>query len=313
MPERSNAILVTGGAGFIGRALVQVSLENGCRVAVYDNLSFGRKSNLTPFQDEIIFFEGDIRDEKVLDQAWKAFKPECVIHLAALHFIPYCDAHPKETLEVNVGGTHAVLNACVRWGVRTTVFASTGALYASATHPLNELQDQPAPVDVYGLSKLLGEQICSFFNVNTGLNCRVARFFNAYGPYETNPHLIPHIMESLRKGPSIELGNLHTKRDYVYVEDMANILFRYSQIDGEKQTIMNIGTGVEYSAEEIVECVADLLGTPIKILSNPKRTRQVDKQHQIADTTKLIELVGYSPKHTLRDGLKKLLTHEGLL
>src|SRR5512143_2555593 len=200
MPKGKDAILITGGAGFIGRPLVQCCVENGCRVAVYDNLSFGRKSNLTPVQDRITFFEGDVRDETALDQAWEAFKPECVIHLAALHFIPYCNAHPKETLEVNVGGTHAVLSACVRWGVRTAVFASTGALYSSATHPLNELRDQPAPVDIYGLSKLLGEQICAFFNMNTGLNCSVARFFNAYGPYESNPHLIPHIMESLRKG-----------------------------------------------------------------------------------------------------------------
>jgi UDP-glucose 4-epimerase len=313
MQKRSDDILITGGAGFIGRALVQSSLENGCRVAVYDNLSFGRKSNLTPFQGEITFFEGDIRDETALDQACKAFKPGCVIHLAALHFIPYCDAQPKETLEVNVGGTHAVLRACVRWEIQTAVFASTGALYASAMHPLNESKDMPAPVDVYGLSKLLGEQICAFFDLNTALNCRVARLFNAYGPYETNPHLIPHIMESLRKGPSIELGNIHTKRDYVFVEDIANILFRYAQIDGAKQTIMNIGTGVEYSAREIVDCLAELLGTPIKISSNQKRTRQVDKQHQIADTTKLMELVGYSPKHTLRDGLRKLLVHEGLL
>ena len=313
MEQTHDSILITGGAGFIGRALVRVCLEQGCRVAVLDNLGFGRRSNLAPFEDRIVFFEGDIRDEAAVDNVMKTTNPKCVIHLAALHFIPYCDSHPKETLDVNVVGTHVVLRAAAQWGVERTVFASSGALYASATHPLTEWEDKPAPVDVYGLSKLLGEQVCNFFDVNTSLSCRVARLFNAYGPYETNPHLIPHIMESLHRGPIIELGNIHTKRDYVYVEDIANTLFLYSQADEVKQTIMNVGTGFEYSAEELVGCLADLLGTPIEIVADPGRTRKIDKEHQIASTARMTELAGYKPPHTLREGLRKLLAHEGLL
>jgi UDP-glucose 4-epimerase len=306
-------ILITGGAGFIGRAVVELCLAEGFCVAVYDNLSFGRQSNLTPFRKDIVFFENDTRDDQALDQALGSFKPECLVHLAAMHFIPYCNDHPQETLDVNVGGTFAVLRACVRWGVESIVFASTGALYASETHPLNEIHDQPVPSDVYGLSKLLGEQICAFFASTTDLQCRVARLCNTYGPYETNPHLIPHIIESLRAGPSVELGNVDTKRDYIYVEDVAKILMRYSQIDDLKHFTMNVGTGTEYSAQEIVECLAGLIGKPIEIVTSPDRVRKVDKLHQIADITTLVNLVGYLPQHTLQDGLKKLLVHEGLL
>jgi UDP-glucose 4-epimerase len=125
--------------------------------------------------------------------------------------------------------------------------------------------------------------------------------------------LIPHIIDSLRTGASVELGNVDTKRDYVYVEDVAKILTRYSQIDGLKHSTMNVGTGTEYSAQEIVDCLADLIGKPIEIVASPDRVRKADKLHQIADTTTLAKLVGYLPQHALRDGLKKLLVHEGLL
>jgi len=309
----SKSILITGGAGFIGRAVVESCVADGFRVAVYDNLSFGRQSNLTAFREDIVVFESDVRDEQALDNAIGDFEPECVVHLAALHFIPYCNDHPQETLDINVGGTFAVLRASARWGVESIVFASTGALYASETHPLNEIHDPPAPSDVYGLSKLLGEQICAFIASTTNLQCRVARLCNTYGPYETNPHLIPHIIDSLRTGASVELGNVDTKRDYVYVEDVAKILTRYSQIDGLKHSTMNVGTGTEYSAQEIVDCLADLIGKPIEIVASPDRVRKADKLHQIADTTTLAKLVGYLPQHALRDGLKKLLVHEGLL
>jgi UDP-glucose 4-epimerase len=313
MPAKRDGILITGGAGFIGRALLQVALDNNCRVAVYDNLSFGRNSNLDAFGDAVAFFEADIRDETAFSRACREFNPECIIHLAALHFIPYCDAHPGETLEVNVGGTHTVLRVCENLGIETAVFASTGALYSSATHPLRESQDPPSPVDVYGLSKLLGENICAYFNANTRLNCRVARLFNVYGPYETNPHLIPHMLQSLKRVPQVELGNIHTKRDYIYVEDLANILFRYLNIERPQETIMNIGTGSEYSAGEIVDQLADLLGVSIDVMSDPKRIRSIDKAHQIADTSRMMEWTGYSPKHGIREGLRKLLAHEELL
>jgi len=313
MPAIKDGMLITGGAGFIGRALIQIALDSGCRVAVYDNLSFGRRSNLASFGDTVTFFEEDIRNRDAFSRACQAFNPERVIHLAALHFIPYCDAHPEETLEVNVAGTYAVLHTCERLGIEKVVFASTGALYASAAHPLNESQDQPSPGDIYGLSKLLGENICAYFSANTGLNCRVARFFNAYGPYETNPHLIPHMLQSLKQGPQIELGNLHTKRDYIFVEDLANILFRYSTVDVPQNAVMNIGTGLEYSAREIVDHLSDLLGISIEVLSDSKRIRPVDKQHQIADTSRMMEWTGCAPGHGILNGLRKLLVHEQIL
>jgi UDP-glucose 4-epimerase len=313
MLVKNDAMLITGGAGFIGRALIQIALDCGCRIAVYDNLSFGKRSNLEAFGDRITFFEEDIRNEAAFSRACQDFNPNRIIHLAALHFIPYCNLNPGETLDVNVVGTHTILHVCAKLGIGNVVFASTGALYSGVAHPLRESEDIPAPVDVYGLSKLLGENVCAYFNATAGLNCRIARLFNAYGPYETNPHLIPHLLNSLKQGPRIELGNLHTKRDYVYVEDLANILFCYSNLEMPNETVMNIGTGREYSALEIVKHLDHLLGQSIEVISDPKRTRLQDKEHQIADTSRMLELTGCTPQYGLLDGLRKLLVHEKML
>jgi len=306
-------VLVVGGGGFIGRWLVDRFLKEGFRVAVYDNFRVGRLQNLAAFRGQIELFEADILDPEKLQAALKKVSPTIVVHLAALHYIPFCDEHPAETLSVNALGTHEVLSAALRVGVETAVVASSGALYRSAEEPLREDHETPAPCDIYGLSKLLTENVAEYFAATTAIRCVVARLFNTYGPYETNPHLIPHIVESLRQGPRIELGNIHSKRDYVYVEDVAAALFRCSQIDGQRYTVVNIGTGVEYSAQEIVEEISKVLGKPIEIVVGSERLRSQDKLHQIADVGKLRELAGYQCEHTLRDGLKKLLGHEGLV
>jgi len=303
-------VFITGGAGFIGRWLVKRCLEEGLRVAVYDNLSVGKLENIAPFLDHIDFFEANILDYKRLKSAIEKTSPSVVFHLAAYHFIPFCNEHPADTLRVNVEGTYSVLRAASECSVNKAVIASSGAVYTSRECPLSE-DDPVAPSDIYGLSKVLSEEIARFFANTTHVKHVVARFFNTYGPYETNPHLIPHIVQSLHKAPRVELGNTHTKRDYIYVEDVANFLFQCAKINGQKYLVVNIGTGHEYSVQEIVAEISDLMRTQIQVVISPDRTRAVDKLHQIADITRLVELTGCYPQYSLREGLKKYLIHEG--
>lgn len=306
---------ITGGAGFIGRWLVDRCLQAKYDVTVYDNFCAGSIDHLADFADRITIHDADILDRDALTTAMSAAKPSIVFHLAAHHFIPFCDAHPDETLRVNVDGTYNVLEAAEKAGTKTAVVASSGAIYPSVDELISE--DLPAaPVDVYGLSKLLTEGVCEHFARTTDLQVVSARLFNTYGAYETNPHLIPHIMESLHEGSVVPLGNIHTKRDYIYVEDVANLLLALGEADLADQpdgyVATNVGTGIEYSAEEIIETLRDLTGTPIEIKQRANRARAVDKLHQRADTTRLMTLTGTSARHDLREGLSQLLAHEQL-
>jgi UDP-glucose 4-epimerase len=306
------SVLVTGGAGFIGRAVVARALRTGHQVTVLDNLCAGRLKNLEAFADNITFVEADVLDQDAVRSVMERAGPSLVFHLAAHHYIPFCDANPRETLQVNVEGTYAVLSEAARQGVRTAVVASSGAFYPSTEEQLNE-ELRPAPVDVYGLSKQMTEEVASFIASTTDMRCVAPRLFNTYGPYETNPHLVPHIIESLHEGDHVELGNVHTKRDYIYVEDVADLLYACAERASDPYTVVNVGTGEEHSAADIVATLEALLGRSIDLSVSASRVRNVDKLHQRADATKLRRLTGSHPRHDLRDGLAELLRHEGLL
>jgi UDP-glucose 4-epimerase len=307
-----NRIVITGGAGFIGRALVGQCLQEGHRVTVIDNLCAGRIANLKPYLDHIDFCWADILDSAAIRDVIARSQPHILFHLAAHHFIPFCNEHPDETLRVNVEGTHTVLAEAARHGASMAVVASSGSLYPNQEELLSE-DLAAAPVDVYGLSKQMTEEVARFVAGSTGLRCMAARLFNTYGPHETNPHLIPHIMESLRQGPVIQLGNIDTKRDYIYVADVAASLYRCAQAAIDGFSTVNIGTGAEYSAREVVQILGQLLGREITIDVDPSRLRGTDKLHQRADTSRLERLTGMRPAHSLADGLRKLLLHEGLI
>jgi nucleoside-diphosphate-sugar epimerase len=146
-------VLVTGGAGFIGHHLVHSLLEDGAEALVVDDLSSGRRSHLhsTPRTGRLQLHEADVRQPDAFDLL-PGFRPEIVYHLGAIHFIPYCNANPPETVGVNALGTDRLLRRLRGLDVRALIFASTAAVYGFADHPLAEDADRPRPGDVYGLS-----------------------------------------------------------------------------------------------------------------------------------------------------------------
>jgi UDP-glucose 4-epimerase len=308
---KGKRVLITGGAGFIGRWAVKQALEIGAEATVLDNFLVGPKSNLDGIAGHFRLAEGDMTDREFVARAMKEAKPEIVIHLAAHHFIPFCNANPEETMRVNGEGTMAVLRAAHAAGAHTALVASSGVLYPPTKEPLSE--DGPTEVtDVYGLSKKLTEDIATFFETTTEMNCPIARLFNTYGPYETNAHLIPHIMESIHRGNEIPLGNLDPKRDYIYVEDTARFVLALSGLT-DKGVLCNVGTGEEYSVREVMERISSILGRELEINVDQSRVRQTDKLHQRADMRKLIALTGEESPIGLNAGLTALLKHEKLI
>lgn len=303
-------ILITGGAGFIGRWLAVQAARAGCGVVIIDDLWVGRREHLQGIEG-ITLVEGDIRDKTLVTAVLQENRIELVYHLAAIHYIPYCEQNPTEAFSINVGGTLSVLEAMRAAQVQRMVFASTGALYPPIEEPLTE--DTPVQAhDIYGLTKLHAEQIIHYYHQRHAIEATIARLFNTYGPYETNPHLLPHVIQTLKSGETtIRLGNLHPKRDYVYVEDVAEALYRLAQLDEAYETY-NIGTGTEYSVAEVVQLLSNVLERPIEIVQDPERVRPVDKMHQRACIEKIRNRLGWVPQTSLREGLTRWLVWEGV-
>ncbi|NOY76239.1 MAG: NAD-dependent epimerase/dehydratase family protein [Calditrichaeota bacterium] len=298
--------LVTGGAGFLGSNLTQFLLENGYNVVVYDNFFNGKREFLPENDPNLEIVEGDLRETQRLKETIQEFQPQTIFHLAALHFIPYCNAHPIETIQVNVEGTESVLEAAQDGPVEKVIYASTAAVYG-IFDDFNLEEHRPWPMDIYGDTKYFGEHLMRLFHEKTGKTGVVARLFNLFGPNETNPHVIPEILDQLRKGDTVHLGNLKPKRDYIYVLDVAKALFQMDQKFSNGLHTFNVGTGHEYSVDELVKTVADILGRDVTIEIDPARVRKQERLHLVAGIDKIKKELGWQPEEDLFNGLKKLI------
>jgi UDP-glucose 4-epimerase len=301
-------ILITGGAGFIGSAIVPKLQRENHEVFVLDNLSFGNRDFITVA--EYHFFLADIRDAKAVEEAFQKFQPDVVIHLAAIHFIPYCNEHPFESSDINIRGTMNVLAAAKKTPtLKKILFASTAAVYPISDVAVSET-DEVRPLDIYGLSKLAGEQLMYNFYLQTGIDTICCRFFNAFGPNETNPHLIPEIENQVRAGKrTIALGNLLPKRDFIHTHDMANAVNALINLEQVGFDIFNLGRGIEYAVTEVVEEFERILGEKIVIEVDQSRVRKVERMHLLADVSKLKQRTGWEPKWSLNEGVKDLINN----
>ena len=306
---RTKKVIITGGAGFIGSAVSAALQTCGHDIYVIDNLSFGRRE-LLAIPDRH-FFEVDILDRLELSRVVSQISPDWIVHLAAIHFIPYCNQHPVEAARVNIQGTIDLLDAAKNVpNLEKVFFASTAAVYPiydgaiSETHP-------PAPTDIYGLSKLTGERLMNEFHLLTSVPTIVCRFFNAFGPNETNAHVIPEIQRQINTGcRTIQLGNLDPKRDFIHTYDMASAIVKLLASFDRGSEIFNLGRGIEYSVTEVVTAFEQALGEKIVIEVDPARVRKVERLHLLADITKLKNFIDWEPKISLKQGISTLIERQ---
>ena len=280
-------------------------LTAGCEVVVLDSMLRGKKEYL-PNSDIVHIIKGDIRSDADLDKAF-SHDPDVVVHLAAQHFIPYCNENPDDTIHVNVYGTQKVIDAIIRNGkVAKFIFASTAAIYAPADEPHKE-SELPGPIDIYGVSKVRGEQLVDVFPRKTDMPAVSARLFNVIGPRETNPHLLPDILEQLPTSGTLQLGNLVPKRDYIHADDVASAVTAIMNSDLISGSV-NIGSGKSFSAKEIVDAIGAVLDKQLSIDSVPERQRAGDRPNLCSDNSKLVGL-GWKPKHDLHSALRSTLEY----
>ena len=300
--------LVTGGLGFIGNELVRQLRPFG-PVAILDN-----RNRVAPRIEDIArvpVYDTDVTDAPGVRRVLETLRPRRVFHLAAIHYIPECNANPERTIRVNVEGTLAVLNACVASGVERVVFASSGAIYADSATPIPETSPV-APVDVYGWSKAFGEDLCRWIAASGRLPIVAARLFNNFGPRETNRHIIPEIVDQLRAGNTLRLGNVSSIRDYVHTADTARALIALADMPMDGFSCVNVATGNGASVEALVSMLAAKLGRPLEIELDASRVRAVDKNVQVADISRIRSSTSWRPAVSLESGLGDLLEFEGI-
>lgn len=298
--------LVTGGCGFIGSHVVDELLRRNFEVLVVDNFFSGRDhwsgSDRGPKIRRL-----DILDREQLIAAVTEFKPEVTFHLAAHHYIPYCDQHPMEAYDLNLIGTLNTLMASWKAGVKRLFFASTADVYAPSPRAHRE-EDAIGPFTIYGRTKLLGENLCKgAAEWGWEVDILIGRIFNAVGTHETNPHLVPEIVQQVSEGAALlSLGNLYPTRDFVDVGTQAKAIVDATMaVTGIE--ICNIGSGVSVRVADMVQTIIRAAGRPVEVVSDPKKQRAAERNNLCADTRRLQRLIGYAPQAASEETIAAIL------
>ena len=300
--------IVTGGAGFIGSALVRRLLAEGCRVHVIDNLSTGKLENLEEVADQITVYEYDLRDyERIAPVIAGADR---VFHLGALPSVPKSILEPVPSHEVNISGTFNVLRAAVEGKVGRVVYAASSSAYGD-TEVLPKVETMaPQPKSPYAVQKLLGEYYASAFASCFNLETVSLRFFNVFGPRQDPTSVYSGVLSVFmsclleRRSPTI-YGDGEQSRDFTYVEDVVNLLIKASQANGVSGKMFNAGNGRRYTLNETWRLLQQVEGVEIPPLYGPPRPGDV--RHSQADTRAAIAELGHEPRFTFEQGLRLTL------
>ena len=305
----SERYLVTGGAGFIGSALVRGLLAHGAdRVTVIDNLYSGKHKNLEEVADHVDLHEVDIRNYDAVRNSME--NATVVFHLAAIPSVPRSIDEPVPSHEVNCDGTFNVFRAAKEAGATRVVYAASSSAYGN-TLVLPKVETMaPAPMSPYAVQKLLGEYYASVFSSCFSLPSVSLRFFNVYGPRQdpSSPYsgVLSIFMKCVLEGrtPTI-YGDGETSRDFTYVEDVVQLLIKASRAENVSGRVFNAGNGNRYTLNYVWETLQKIAG--IELPANYGPPRPGDVRDSQADTTAAVNELGHAPKFSLEDGLRLTL------
>jgi nucleoside-diphosphate-sugar epimerase len=300
--------VVTGGAGFIGSAVVRALLAEGRRVHVIDNLATGKLDNLEDLADRITVHEYDIRDYPRIAPVFK--KADRVFHLAALPSVPKSILDPVPSHEVNIDGTFNVYRAAAEAKVARVIYAASSSAYGD-TDVLPKVESMtPRPKSPYALQKLVGEYYGNIFSSTFGLPVVALRFFNVYGPRQDPSSVYSGVLSIFlkclieRRSPTI-YGDGEQSRDFTFVEDVAALLLNAASAPGVEGRTYNAGNGNRYTLNQVWETLQRMEGVDLPPQYGPPRPGDVrDSQ---ADITAAVHDLGHQPKFTLEQGLKLTL------
>jgi UDP-glucose 4-epimerase len=305
---------VTGGAGFIGSHLVDALAARGDEVLVLDDLSSGKRENLTSALDSgVTLTELDVADAQAVFEAIEGFSPESVFHLAAQIDVRRSMADPGFDARLNVVGTVNVLEGAARAGASRLIFTSTGgAIYGEGAERPDELpfpETAPCePFSIYGQSKLAAEGYVNLYARTRDLAAAAVRLGNIYGPRQdpaTEAGVVAIFCDLARDGgrPTV-FGTGEQTRDYVHVGDVVDALLAMEA--SEDSGPINVGTGVETSVLELAERIGELSGRDdFEPELGPARAGEIERT--VLDTEGAAERIGWRAKRTIADGLAETL------
>lgn len=298
-------ILITGGAGFIGKHLIKSLLKNENIVTVFDNFSNSDKKSELSLIKGVKIIEGDITKLNDISNAVK--DQQIVIHLAAKISVEESIKNPSETFRINVDGTKNVLIACKKNNVKKIIVASSAAVYGESMPNVKSTEKSKIkPISPYGESKIKMEKEIKKFALKYKINYIILRFFNIYGIGQSSEYagVITKFLERIKNNESLKIfGDGMQTRDFVSIQDVINSI--HNAMSYNKNGVFNIASGKIITVKELAELMILLSKKKLDIQHVP--LKKGDIRYSDADISQAKENLGYVPKIKIKDGIKKLL------
>ena len=308
-------ILVTGGAGFIGSHLVDRLLASDDNViTVVDDFNDFyspdiKRSNVATHlsNDRYTLVEADIRDRQALDQLFQKQQFDCIVHLAARAGVRPSLSEPELYTETNINGTLNLLELARTTGVNQFVFGSSSSVYGiNAKVPFSEDDPIRQPISPYAATKAAGELLCHTYSHLYGLRCVCLRFFTVYGARQRPDLAIHKFARLMTSGKPIPVfGDGSTRRDYTYIDDIISGVMAAVVYDESNYEVFNLGESETVELRQLISILEKTLDCHAVIDQQPPQPGDVPQT--FADITKARQLLGYSPKTHIEDGIKRFV------
>lgn len=312
-------LLIVGGAGYIGSHMVKMLLDEGHQVVVVDNLSNG-------YRDAVLggeFIHGDLADKTLLQKIFGQHRFDGVMHFASFIQVGESVIKPSKYYQNNVVNTLNLLDTMVAFEVKKFIFSSTAAIFGEPNYSPIDEKHPKQPINPYGLSKLMVEEILSDYDKAYGLKAMCLRYFNAAGAdasgllgerHEPETHLIPLVLQAASGrraniqlfGKDYDTPDGTCIRDYIHVFDLcqAHLLALVKLVNGAESNAYNLGNGNGYSVQEVINAAEKVTAKKIKIIESPRRGG--DAARLVADSKRARTELGW---HPLYPDLETIVKH----
>ena len=329
-------IIVTGAAGFIGFHTCKRLLKEKCEVIGIDNINDYYDINLklsrlkeiesfSKYHGNWYFKKGSIENNELIINTFSEFKPDIVIHLAAQAGVRYSINHPQKYINSNIVGFFNIIESCRKFDVKNFLYASSSSVYGGNKNlPYKENNSVDHPISLYAATKKSNEVIAHSYSHLYNIPCTGIRFFTVYGPWG-RPDMAPMIFTNsiIRKEPIKIFNNGKMKRDFTYIDDVVEAIYRcmlkpavsnssFNMFDPEPSTsfcshrIFNLGNSNPVELLEFINCIETELG--IKAIKEYLPLQPGDVEETFADNTSLNQWINFYPKTSLKDGIKDFLS-----
>lgn len=303
-------VLITGGAGFVGSHLTERLVREGWQVTIFDDFNDAydsriKRDNLSAIRKNVELIEGDIRDAVLVERCFARGKFDLVVHLAARAGVRPSIQQPKLYMTTNIEGTFNLVDSCRHHEVGNFIFASSSSVYGvNRKVPFAETDPIERTISPYAATKLACEQICSNYSHLFGIRTRCLRFFTVYGPRQRPDLAIAQFCRAILEGRTLtRFGDGHTRRDYTYVDDIVEGIVRSFDDRGSDYEVLNLGGSATTRLCDLISMLEEALGMQARIEQAPEQLGDVPMTY--ADISKARQLLGWEPKVTIREGLRR--------